>query len=199
MIRINLLGRARPRVKRPVEITGVLQLVLVLVPVGLAVLLLFIHYVRINADIAQLEENIRVKQQEKAQMAQLETEIAEFEKKDALLQGRIKVIEELRRNQAGPVRLLEAVGNTVSRTDTLWLTEMSEQSGNQIEFKGVAGSIAAVANFITNLNRSGYFQNVEMSETVQETRGGRNFEFVLTAKFALPAPPEDEKPEEGKS
>ena len=86
--------------------------------------------------------------------------------------------------------MLEAVGNTVSLTETLWLTNMDEQADNTIQFKGVAASVDAVANFITNLNRSGYFQNVEIKESIQkEKEGMANFEFTLTAKFVLPAPP----------
>lgn len=191
MIRINLLGRSRPRVKRRVPITGALQIALFLVPVGLAVVALFLHYGMIRNDITRLNDDIKRKQAEKAQMAQLENEIKEFEAKQALLEGRIKVIEDLKRNQAGPVRLLEAVGRTVSLTETLWLTSMEEKAGSQIEFKGLAGSMDAVANFITNLDRSGFFENVEMKETLQQPvrEGVSNFEFTLSAKFTLPAPP----------
>jgi len=191
MIRINLLGRSRPRVKRRVPITGALQIALFLVPVGLAVVALFLHYGMIRNDITRLNDDIKRKQAEKAQMAQLENEIKEFEAKQALLEGRIKVIEDLKRNQAGPVRLLEAVGRTVSLTETLWLTSMEEKASSQIEFKGLAGSMDAVANFITNLDRSGFFENVEMKETLQQPvrEGVSNFEFTLSAKFTLPAPP----------
>jgi Tfp pilus assembly protein PilN len=191
MIRINLLGRPRPRVKRRVPITGALQIALFLVPVGLAVVALFVHYGMIRGDISRLQDQIKQKQAEKAQMAQLEKEIKEFEAKQALLEGRIKVIEDLKRNQAGPVRLLEAVGRTVSLTETLWLTSMEEKAGSQIEFKGLAGSMDAVANFITNLDQSGFFENVEMKETLQQPQkeGVSNFEFTLSAKFTLPAPP----------
>jgi Tfp pilus assembly protein PilN len=194
MIRINLLGRARPRVKRRVPVTGALQVALFIIPVGLAVVALVVHYGMIRNQIRDLNDQIKQKQAEKAQMAQLEQEIKEFEAKQALLEGRIRVIEELKRNQAGPVKLLESVGRTVSLTDTLWLTSLDEKAGGQIEFKGLAGSMDAVANFITNLDQSGFFENVEMKETLQQTQreGVSNFEFTLSAKFILPAPPEAE-------
>jgi Tfp pilus assembly protein PilN len=168
--------------------------VLFVAPLAAAVLALFVHYGLLQSDIGRLQEDIKQKQSEKAQMAQLEKEIQEFEAKQALLQGRIQVIEQLKRNQAGPVTLLEAVGRTVSLTGALWLTSMEEKAANQIEFKGVAGSIDAVADFITNLDRSGYFENVEMQETIQQPQreGAANFEFTLSARFSLPAPPEAE-------
>ena len=190
MIRINLLGRPRPKVKRRVAIAGTLQLVLFAVPVLVAVGVLVVQFVFIKGDIGALQQQIEQKESEKRTMAQLEKEIKEYEEEQRRLQGRLDVIENLKRNQAGPVRLLEAVGNTVSLTETLWLTNMDEQADNTIQFKGVAASVDAVANFITNLNRSGYFQNVEIKESIQkEKEGMANFEFTLTAKFVLPAPP----------
>jgi Tfp pilus assembly protein PilN len=193
MIKINLLGRARPKVKRRVAITGALQLALFIIPVALALAFLIGHYFFIKKGVADLDEQIKTKQAEKAQMAQLEKEIKDFEARQAVVDARIKVIEDLKRNQAGPVTLLEAVGQTVSLTDQLWLTAMEEKGPSVIEFKGQAASIEAVANFMTNLRQSGYFENVEMKESVQKTQrqeGTTNFEFILSGKFSLPTPPE---------
>lgn len=191
MIRTNLLGRPRPKVKRRVAIAGTLQLVLFAIPVAVALIALVVHYSLIQRDISKLREDIAQKESEKRTMAQLEKEINDYEAEQRRLQGRLDVIENLKRNQAGPVRLLEAVGDTVTLTETLWLTSMEEKPGSQIEFKGRAGSVNAVANFITNLSSSGYFQDVEIKESVEKPQQGAasSFEFTLTAKFSLPAPP----------
>jgi Tfp pilus assembly protein PilN len=158
--------------------------------VVVAVGVLVVQYVFIQGDVRSLQQQIEQKESEKRTMAQLEKEIKEYEEEQRRLQGRLDVIENLKRNQAGPVRLLEAVGNTVSLTETLWLTNLDEQADSTIQFKGIAASVDAVANFITNLNRSGFFQNVEIKESVQKEKDGMvNFEFTLTAKFVLPAPP----------
>ncbi len=194
MIRINLLGRDRPRVKRRVPVTGALQLALVLVPIGLAIVLLVVLLFNLRREASEIQAQITQKQAERARLSQLEKEIQAFEKKQALLEGRIRVIEQLKANQQGPVHLLDSVGRTVSLTDTLWLTSMQEKAANEIEFKGMAGSMEAVANFITNLQNSGSFENVEMRETLQQARreGPSFFEFTLSAKFKLPAPPPTE-------
>lgn len=192
MIRINLAApRIRPRVKRPVAIGGTLQLVFLLLALGAGLVVLAGHYIIIQNEIRQRERDIQEKEAERRQMAQLEKEIRDFEAKQRLLRGRIDVIEQLKRNQAGPVRLLDTIGTTVSLTDTLWLTSVEDKGGDQIEFKGMAGSVEAVANFITNLNRSGFFQNVDIKESVQraEGEGPAEFEFTLTGKFTLPALP----------
>ena len=94
---------------------------------------------------------------EKARLEQLKQQVDNFEKQKAVLQQRINVIEELQRNRTGGQELLDAIANTVSRTDTLWLTSV-DRKGDALTINGSAGSINAVANYITQLKRSGYFQ-----------------------------------------
>jgi len=74
-----------------------------------------------------------------------------FEKQKAVLQQRISVIEELQRNRTGGQQLLDAIANTVGRTDTLWLTSV-DRKGDSLSLNGSAGSIDAVANTSRNLN-----------------------------------------------
>ena len=104
-----------------------------------------------------------------------------------MLQQRINVIEELQRNRTGGQELLDALANTVSRTDTLWLTSL-ERKGDGLTLLGTAGSINAVANFITQLKHSGYFDQVEIKESAQDDKDVtvQTFNFTLTAQFALP-------------
>lgn len=190
MIRINLaVERARPKVKRRVAVPGGVFLVIVLIIALLGVGALAVHgYILDNQQRALEEEQNQLKAKE-AELASMKKQITEFEAKKSELDNRIKVIETLRANQTGPARLLESIADTVSATETLWLTNMTDRGGGQIELKGMAGSVDAVANFITNLSRSNYFKSVEIKESVQKTPPGggpANFEFTLTATFAVP-------------
>jgi Tfp pilus assembly protein PilN len=108
-----------------------------------------------------------------------------FESQKAVLQQRINVIETLQKNRTGGQELLQMVANTVVRVDSLWLTSL-ERKGDNLDIKGQAGSINAVANFITQLKRSGYFSNVEIKEA-QETdlvKSAQTFGFSMTAAVA---------------
>ena len=80
------------------------------------------------------------------------------------------------------------MANTVTRTDTLWLTSLT-RTGNNLTILGTAGSINAVANFITQLKHSGYFDQIEIKESTQDTKNVavQTFTFTLTAQFALPS------------
>ncbi len=189
MIRINLLGRRRPQVKRRIAIAGTLQLALFLIPLVLAVGALVWRYYSITDDIAGTQRQIDELNRQKLQLARLEAEIRQFEEKQNMLQTRLAVIEELRRNQKGPVQLLDAIGGTVHKTETLWLTKMDER-GTKVTLEGVAGSVNAVANLITNLQDSGFFQNIEIKEVIQstDTPGVENYNFSLSCDFVLPQP-----------
>lgn len=188
MIRINLaVERQRPKVKRRVAVPGAFLFIVVLLAavIGLGVLAGF--WYAYDQQKAGLEQEKTALEAKRAQLAKMEQEIKNFEAKKAELDGRINVINTLKANQTGPVHMLEALGDTVSATETVWLTAMTDKGG-EIEMKGMAGSVEAVANLITNLGRSAYFKNVEIKEAVQKTTrdGPPNFEFTLSVTFALP-------------
>jgi type IV pilus assembly protein PilN len=135
----------------------------------------------------QLLAHIQKQMGEKARLEQIKQQVDNFEKQKAVLQQRISVIEELQRNRTGGQELLAAIANTVSRTDTLWLTSV-DRKANSLTINGSAGSINAIANYITQLKRSGYFQQVEIKESHQDesNKAVQIFIFSLTAQFGLP-------------
>jgi Tfp pilus assembly protein PilN len=79
------------------------------------------------------------------------------------------------------------VANTVSRTENLWLTEMTRK-GNSLTLEGASASVNAVANFITALKRSGYFQKIEIKESKQDEKNlaVQTFTFQMSAEIAPP-------------
>jgi type IV pilus assembly protein PilN len=191
MIRINLLGRARPKAARQaVPLEATLQLVFLVAALVLGFGLLYIHYWQMDKDDKQLLAHIQKQKGEKARLEQLKQQVDNFEKQKAVLQQRISVIEDLQRNRIGGQQLLDAIANTVSRTDTLWLTSV-DRKGNALTINGSAGSINAVANYITQLKRSGFFQTVEIKESHQDAanKAVQIFVFSLTAQFSLPGSP----------
>jgi len=188
MIRINLLGRARPKAARQaVPLEATLQVVFFMAALVVAFGVLYYNWHSTNAQITEVRLHIQKQTGEKARLEQLKAQVNEFERQKTVLQQRINIIEELQRNRTGGQELLDAVANTVVRTDTLWLTSLSRQ-GNALTILGTAGSINAVANFITQLEHSGYFNQIEIKESVQDAKNAaiQTFTFTLTAQFALP-------------
>jgi Tfp pilus assembly protein PilN len=58
------------------------------------------------------------------------------------------------------------------------------RKGNTLAIEGSSASINSVANFITAMKRSGYFQKVEIDETKQEdSKNVETFKFKLNAEI----------------
>jgi Tfp pilus assembly protein PilN len=188
MIRINLLGQARPRTaRRPVDTGAAMPLVFVGAGAALGVLALFLLYLSWQKQLN--EENARIKQlqAQKADLEQIKRQVDTFEAQKKILTQRVQTIEQLQRDRTGAQELLDEIASTVSRTDNLWLITMTRK-GNNLSMEGASGSVNSVANFITALKRSGYFQKVEIKETKQEDKvaGIQTFVFQMTAEISPP-------------
>jgi Tfp pilus assembly protein PilN len=190
MIRINLLGQARPKAaKKAVPLEATVQVLFLAVAVGLAVVILFITYLQQKRQLDATNQKISSLRAEKANLQAVKADVDRFESQKAELQHRIDVIETLQKNRTGGQELLQMVANTVVRVDSLWLTSL-ERKGEALDIQGQAGSINAVANFITALKRSGYFGKVEIKEAKETdiVKTAQTFGFSMTADIS-PAPP----------
>jgi Tfp pilus assembly protein PilN len=188
MIRINLLGRTRPKAARAsVPLEATLQVVFFVLSLVAAGGILYYDWHSMSQQSAEVRSQIQRLNGEKARLEQLKAQVEGAEKQRVVLQQRINIIEELQRNRTGGQELLDALANTVARTDTLWLTSL-QRKGNALTLQGSAGSIVAVANFITQLRRSGYFDQVEIKDSVQDASvtAVQEFNFTLNVQFALP-------------
>lgn len=190
MIRINLLGQTRPKsARRPVD-TGA-ALPLVFIGAGLLLGGLFLFYFYHSWQTQLNDENNRIKQlrAQKTDLEQIKLQVESFEKQRTVLQQRVATIEQLQRDRTGGQELLDAVANTVSRAENLWLVSMTKK-GTTINLEGAAASINSVANFITALKRSGYFQKVEIKESKQDEKNlaFQTFTFSISAEIAPNGP-----------
>jgi len=188
MIRINLLGQPRPRARRAAVPVGV-ALPISLLAVTLLAAFGFVgwDWSRTKAAIDKEGGYIRLQTDEKTRLEGVRGEVEKYEKQNQLLESRGKAIKKLDRNRTGGQELLDAVANTVTKSGQLWLTSMVRK-GNTLTIEGTGSSMHTVANFITELLRSGYFQHVEIKESHQDERKAAvpAFPFSLTADFVLP-------------
>jgi len=133
------------------------------------------------------DENNRIKQltSQKTELEQIKLQVESFEKQKQVLQQRVSTIEQLQKDRTGGQELLDEVANTVSRAENLWLTSMTKK-GNNVTMEGAAASINSVANFITALKRSGYFQKIEIKDTKQDEKNMavQTFVFTINAEIA---------------
>jgi len=188
MIRINLLGQIRPKAaRRPVDTGAALPVAFIGAGLVLGALVLGFFYYTWQNQLNKENAEIKRLTAQKTELEQIKQQVEAFEKQKIVLQQRVSTIEQLQRDRTGGQELLEMVANTVSRTENLWLTEMIRK-GNVLSLDGSSASVNAVANFITALKRSGYFQKVEIKETKQDDKntGVQTFGFQITAEITPP-------------
>jgi Tfp pilus assembly protein PilN len=188
MIRINLLGQARPKAaRRPVDTGAALPLVFVGAGAALGVLTLFLLYLSWQKQLNDENTQIKQLQAQKADLMAIKQQVDAFEAQKKILTQRVQTIEQLQRDRTGGQELLDEIASTVSRTENLWLMDMTRK-GNNLTLNGASASVNSVANFITALKRSGYFQKVEIKETKQDEKntGLQTFLFQMSAEISPP-------------
>ncbi len=194
MIRINLLGQSRPKAtKQTVPLEATVQIIFLLVALGLAAIVLSVTYFQQKRELDATNARIAALRAEKQSLQQVKQDVDRFESQKAVLEQRINVIETLQKNRTGGQELLETVANTVVRVDALWLTSI-ERKGDSLDIAGEAGSINAVANFITQLRRSGYFDKIEIKEAKEDDilKSVQTYNFTMTANISQSSVPEAE-------
>lgn len=186
MIRVNVSGAPRARRKgkgggaaaagggefNP-AIIGVLL-------IALALGGLFYMQQKLSKESAQIAADIQKEDREAARLAGIKKTFEERQKQKAEYENRVKVIDDLRTAQKGPVQLLDMVSKTVNHSDDVWLNVVTD-GGNTINVEGTALSANAVADLMTEMMHTGYFKSVEIKETFQDNQEKQMqaFNFVL--------------------
>lgn len=186
MIKINLLSEAKPaKKKRGVSAlggAGRLNLLLILGGLLIGILVVGVQWWVEAARLGEQREKNRVAQQEVTRLEAILKEVADFEAKKAQLQKKVDLINALKANQRGPVRLMDEVSNALP--DLLWLEKLDLQ-GNQISLDGKALNPPAVANFLENLKRVPSFQEPKVkSISAAASRTSNLYNFGLSFVFA---------------
>jgi Tfp pilus assembly protein PilN len=177
MIRINLLGTAKPK-KGKKSLRSLITLPQLTTDgpspliAGLAIFVLsgaglYLRYLQLQGTHEKLQSSIAAANASITSMAKVKQAFLERQKDYDVIKRRFDVIDQLRASQVGPVPLMTSVSDTVNKTDGVWLLNMKDD-GTSVSLDGVALGPNSVANLMTNLRRSGYFKNVELHETVQE-------------------------------
>lgn len=185
MIRINLLGVAKAKKRASISMP-------VLPTEGPSILIVFLliaaitaggnywWYKQLNKKHDKIQADIQAADVESARLAQIKTVFLQKQQQADQYKKRFDVIDQLKSQQSGPVKLLGMIGNTVNTTDAVWLQSMTDEGAN-IELNGIALSQVAVANLMANLRASGYFKNVEIKEALQDdvVKDMQAFSFTL--------------------
>lgn len=128
------------------------------------------------------EQNLlRAAKEEKKSLQYVVVKLEELEKQKNLFQRKIKVITQLQARQENAVIIMDELSRHLP--NWVWLTELTFISPG-IQIKGRAVSNNLIADYIYNLEKSQYFNEVNLISSTQRRAGNNQYlDFSLTANF----------------
>ena len=189
MIRINLLAErkgaretaaAGPAITVGVEGPGATLQNLVLAAMLIMVLVGFGgFFFWVKSRVTRLEKDIRTADAELARLAEIQKKMDEYTKQKDLLERKVNLITQLKKNQQVPVHLLDQISRNLP--DFLWLENLRQDPNNRLVITGKATTYNAVADFYNRLIQSGWFLNVTQGRVNEVPEG---VSFTITGDFA---------------
>jgi type IV pilus assembly protein PilN len=194
MIKINLVAEtpaaASIQAERPQFSLGAKQGdIILLIVLALSLVVVGTQWFLLTSKRSELRQIENQRRRERDELLVYIKKVEELEARREALRHKINVINELKRNQQGPVRILDEVSRALP--ELVWLGKLTLK-GNAVELSGSAMDENAVANYISNIDASPFFDEPVLKNL---TRGrGDTFGFSLTFAFNN-APPEIEAAE----
>ncbi len=176
MIKINLLGDTTIK-----DFTGVYQLAGFGAAVALTIGVCIILLASISADIESETARSQSLEIELTNIQKKTTEVRELEAKRKLLREKLAVIATLKRNQSGPVRVMDDLN--LALPERAWLKEFKEKD-SVLRITGLALDNQTIAAYMKGLEASDYFEKVELIEARQTVWKGAKIKlFTLSCKI----------------
>jgi type IV pilus assembly protein PilN len=196
MIKINLLSEGKRTAVRKAKAPSLLQgqdIGLWLLVIGLLLGLAVTggYWWKVNGDVETQKEEIAAANHQVEMLASVIKEVEDYKHKKSELERKIKLINDLKLNQRGPVRVMDHISRALP--ELLWLDRMTMHSNN-IEIEGRAFNTNAVANFIENLDKVPEFEEPTLRDTSEQSGGVYKFVIVFNYSFAPLAKEEPGKP-----
>ncbi len=183
MIRINLLPvRAAQKKERLVN-----QLVIL----GLAVIVTFalciLIWMSFSARIDTVKAEVAAKQTEINSLKKDLAEIAGFEASQKTLREKLDILDRLKADRSGPVRLLDELSRAIP--EKVWILTFTEDKG-MVSMTGGGMTEESIAGFMRTLGDSSLYENVELEVIEQKkTDGHEHLSFKIRCTVEKPAIP----------
>jgi type IV pilus assembly protein PilN len=169
MIRINLLPREeRAQRKSPIQFNAG-ELIIPAAVLVASILVIAGTALSQHSRVVSLERSIgEVDAQSRALAPQIER-VNRLAQERAELDLRLGIINKLEKGRTQSVRIMDELARCVP--DHLWMTLAQQEAGTQLDLEGVTYSNLVVSDFMSRLERSPMFANVELgvAETGQIT------------------------------
>lgn len=194
MIKINLLRPERKDLKetappdeeeirfkeKKIKERKGLDLTKLMIPLAILIiaLLFFSQRTAFNKERSRLEEA----KAEKQRLAFVSTQLKKLKQQKSIYEKKINLIESQKLRQGIPVRIMDELSSSLP--DWVWLTEATYDK-RVVRIKGKALSNNLIADYISNLENSDIFTEVNLlSSTQKRVKNDNILEFSMNARHA---------------
>ncbi|MBI3994580.1 MAG: PilN domain-containing protein [Nitrospirae bacterium] len=164
MIKINLLPVPKARkAKKQMEVQY--ELILAGVLIGVVLVACGYFWYLLDSQIGRLQDD---KSKANAELTSLKAKVKEvenFENNKKVLEEKNRIIEQLKKNQGAPVRLLDEISRSMDPIK-IWLSGITAQ-GSKIDIDGKAITNSDIVEFINHMKDTKFFTDIQLIESRQ--------------------------------
>ena len=183
MIRINLLPRDERQVRRKIVLPNLGAMVPVFALLAVAGLLVAFSVIQ-AMQVARLKADIAHAREEAEKLRPQIQTIQELTQKREELTRRLNVIASLDKNRLWRVKLVDELSRCVP--EHLWLSNYEEIGPDQVKIEGVTFSNLLVADFMSRLEASPLYGDIDLVVAEKGQIDQRNVvKFTITAKMTF--------------
>jgi Tfp pilus assembly protein PilN len=131
--------------------------------------------------LAERVETRAARQIEADKLQAIINEVEQYQKRKESLQQRIDLINQLKQNQKGPVRIMDQISRDLP--DLVWLDRM-EIAGGRISLTGRGLNPNAIALFVLNVKNDPYFEEPQLGTMAQVSATPVVYSFDMNFGFS---------------
>jgi len=180
MIKINLLPyqkAAKVRRQQTMEAQFLLAGIVFVVVVSA----LGFFWWELNQKVAELTSNRDSMTKQLDVLKKKVQEVQDAEKKKKMVDSKIAIIAQLKKNQQGPVHVLDELSRHLP--DRVWLVSLI-QKGETFDLDGRATTNFEIVDYVNNLKTSSYISDIQLLESRQTAEKSLTiYNFKLTFKI----------------
>jgi type IV pilus assembly protein PilN len=176
MIKINLLPIKKKKKAKPLPTFLIATIFITVITAAVLVYVIYLFSSTLSARQTRVNENEKKIAELKAKIKSVE----DYEKRNADYNQRKGIIEQLSKNKALPVKILDEISTLLP--SGVWLNSMSV-NGTDINLSCTGFTNTDVVNYVDNLKNSKMFTDVYLKESVQSNSSGFSiYGFSITLK-----------------
>lgn len=155
--------------------------ILILAFVGVSILAAAGWWFVENGKLKDRQEQATIKQAEAQKLEAIIRDVENYQKRKDNLQKRIDLINQLKQNQKGPVRIMDRISQDLP--DLVWLDKMT-MAGGMISLSGRGLNPNAVANFVDNIKNDPTFEEPELGHLTMISGSPLIYSFDMNFHFS---------------